>query len=260
MKWGRYSPIFLEETIAIVKSDRVTRVPRHVAIIMDGNGRWAARRGWPRTRGHAEGLKRVEEVSEVAGEMGVEILTLYTFSTENWRRPRQEVSWLMDLLCRSLRDRLERFHRRGVRIGWVGEREGLDRRVREALEEAEAVTRKNTGLRVNLAFNYGARREILSAVRHLMEAARAGRLDPSDVDEIIFSRSLHTAGMPDPDLLIRTSGERRLSNFLLWQLSYAELHFTEVLWPDFTADQFRRAVEDFQGRERRFGRVPGGTG
>jgi len=230
-------------------------IPDHVAIIMDGNGRWAKSRRLPRFRGHMEGVNRVEEVSYAANDMGVKYLTLFTFSVENWRRPQDEISMLMKTVCTVLEKRMEKLLKVNIRVMFIGRRQGLPKDVLESIDKAVALTKSNTGLTLNLAFNYGGRTEILDAVRNIAEAAQNDEINPCDIDEEMFSRFLYTAGMPDPDLLIRTSGEKRISNFLLWQLSYAEIYFTEKFWPDFGEKEFKKAVSDYQKRERRFGKV-----
>jgi undecaprenyl diphosphate synthase len=230
-------------------------LPAHVAIIMDGNGRWAKSRNLPRFRGHIEGVKRVEEIAEIANEMGIKVLTVFTFSTENWRRPRTEVSMLMKTLCMVLEKRIEKLLRLNIRINFIGRRDGLSQVVVNSINRAIERTRGNTGLLLNLAVNYGSRVEILDAVRHFAEAVSRGELKPEDITEDLFSESLYTRGMPDPDLLIRTSGEKRISNFLLWQVSYAELYFTDKFWPDFGEKEFKKAICEYQKRDRRFGKV-----
>lgn len=222
---------------------------------MDGNGRWAKSRNLPRFRGHIEGVKRVEEIAEIANEMGIKVLTVFTFSTENWRRPRTEVSMLMKTLCMVLEKRIEKLLRLNIRINFIGRRDGLSQVVVNSINRAIERTMGNTGLLLNLAVNYGSRVEILDAVRHLAEAVNRGELKPEDITEDLFSESLYTRGMPDPDLLIRTSGEKRISNFLLWQVSYAELYFTEKFWPDFGEKEFKKAIGEYQKRDRRFGKV-----
>lgn len=222
---------------------------------MDGNGRWAKSRNLPRFRGHIEGVKRVEEIAEIANEMGIKVLTVFTFSTENWRRPRTEVSMLMKTLCMVLEKRIEKLLRLNIRINFIGRRDGLSQVVVNSINRAIERTRGNTGLLLNLAVNYGSRVEILDAVRHFAEAVSRGELKPEDITEDLFSESLYTRGMPDPDLLIRTSGEKRISNFLLWQVSYAELYFTDKFWPDFGEKEFKKAICEYQKRDRRFGKV-----
>ena len=222
---------------------------------MDGNGRWAKSRNLPRFRGHIEGVKRVEEIAEIANEMGIKVLTVFTFSTENWRRPRTEVSMLMKTLCMVLEKRIEKLLRLNIRTNFIGRRDGLSQVVVNSINRAIERTRGNTGLLLNLAVNYGSRVEILDAVRHFAEAVSRGELKPEDITEDLFSESLYTRGMPDPDLLIRTSGEKRISNFLLWQVSYAELYFTDKFWPDFGEKEFKKAICEYQKRDRRFGKV-----
>ena len=231
------------------------QTPAHVAIIMDGNGRWAQSRGLPRAEGHRRGVEAVRRAVRSAIDHGVRYLTVYSFSSENWRRPPDEVSMLMGLLKRFIRNDLADLHRNAVRVRIIGEREGLAPDIRALLEEAEAVTRDNRGLTLVVAFNYGARHEIVTAARRLARAIRDGRLDPEAICEEEFAARLDTVDIPDPDLIIRTSGEMRLSNFLLWQAAYAELVFLPVLWPDFDDAAFAAALEQYAARERRFGAV-----
>ena len=231
------------------------RLPRHVAVIMDGNGRWALQRGLSRIEGHKRGKAAVQAIVEAAAELRLEYLTLYAFSTENWQRPASEVRALMGLLRRYLRTELRRLMKNGVRLLAIGDLNRLPIPVRQELEHVIRTTQENTGLTVVLAVSYGGREEILATARALMSAALEGRLAAQEVNETIFSQYLWTANIPDPDLLIRTSGELRLSNFLLWQLAYTEIYVTETLWPDFDRDEFFRALIDYQGRERRFGRT-----
>jgi len=232
-------------------------VPAHVAVIMDGNGRWAAARGLPRLAGHREGARAVRRTVEAAMRAGVSWLTLYAFSSENWRRPHEEVSDLTGLLRHYLRSEIRALDDAGVRIRVIGDRARFDGEIRAGLADAERGTAGNTRLNLTVALSYGARAEIVTAARRLAEAARDGKLDPAGIDETLFTGNLFTAGMPDPDLMIRTSGEQRLSNFLLWQAAYAELVFLDVLWPDFGAEHFSRALEAYASRERRFGARPG---
>jgi undecaprenyl diphosphate synthase len=228
-------------------------IPRHVAIIMDGNGRWAARRGVPRLWGHRAGRKAVREAIGAALDLGVEILTLYTFSRENWERPRREVQGLMRFLVRTLREEIGELDENGVRLRVIGRLQDLDRAVRAVVREAIERLDENRRLTLVLALSYSGRAEIVDAVRGLLADAR--RREAWSVDEERVAHHLYTGGLPDPDLLIRTSGEMRLSNFLLWQVAYTELWVTDVLWPDFRRRHFLQAVADFQGRERRFGRI-----
>ena len=232
--------------------------PRHVAIIMDGNGRWARARGLPRHAGHRAGMKSVREAIEGAIEVGVEILTLFAFSTENWQRPVREVAALMGLLKRYARKEQAELTRQGVEVHVLGHLERLDQRTRDAVENIVQGTRGGTNLRLNLMISYSGREEIVGAARHLARRVAKGEIEPEDIDEVALADSLFTRGLPDPDLLIRTSGEYRLSNFLLWQTAYTELHITRVLWPDFTREDLYQAVLDYQRRERRFGRVTAG--
>ena len=231
--------------------------PRHVAIIMDGNGRWAKARGLPRVAGHQRGAEAVRRTVEGAQELGISYLTLYAFSSENWKRPPSEVDDLMGLLRVYLRRELSELHRNGVRVRFIGERDRLAPDIVELIENAEQTTSSNTGLTLVIALNYGSHNEIVRAARLIAEEALAGRLRPEDVNEATFARYLHTSSIPDPDLLIRTSGEQRLSNFLLWQAAYAELVFLDVLWPDFNKESLREAVNEFNRRERRYGATSG---
>ncbi len=231
-------------------------LPRHIALIMDGNGRWAKARGLPRTAGHQAGAQAAERLIRFAGrELGLEYLTLYAFSTENWSRPKEEVDFLMDLLDRFIAEKLREFVEEGVRLTVLGDLSPLPPRLRKTVEDAVTATADNSKLYLNVALNYGSRQEILRACRTLAAAAASGRLDPDAIGEEALAGSLYTADIPDPDLIIRTSGEKRLSNFLLWQAAYAELYFTPILWPDFTPEELLRAIETYQRRKRRFGRV-----
>ena len=231
--------------------------PQHVAVIMDGNGRWAAARGLPRVAGHRAGTQAVRRTIEAAIEAGVGWLTLYAFSSENWRRPADEVLELTGLLRHYIRQELNELAGKGVRLRVLGDRARFDAETRADLDRAEQATRGNTRLNLNVALSYGARDEIVAAARAAAAAAAAGQLDPATLDEAAFSRLLFTAGMPDPDLVIRNSGEHRLSNFLLWQSAYAELVFLDVLWPDFGAAELTGAMQEYARRERRFGARPG---
>lgn len=231
-------------------------LPRHVAIIMDGNGRWASRRGLPRTFGHRQGVEGVRRTVRHAGTRGIAYLTLFAFSKENWSRPKGEVSELMGLLERYIRSDLEELVEQGVRITVIGGREDLSRQIIALIDEAEGRTAGNDRMQLALAFNYGGRDEIVRAMRRAMAAVAAGTLAPEALDETSFASFLDTAGLPDPDLVIRTSGEKRISNFLLWQSAYAEYVFPAVLWPDFSAAHFDEALADFACRQRRFGAAP----
>ena len=231
------------------------RLPRHVAIIMDGNGRWAKKRKRPRLYGHKVGADSVSDIVRVCRELGIAYLTLYAFSSENWRRPTTEVSGLMAILKNYLEAELPRMQKNGIRLMSIGDRSRLPETVRLALEETIAATSGNCNLTLNLALSYGSRDEVVRAVRAIARRCQAQELEAAEIGESTIADHLDTAGMPDPDLLIRTGGEARLSNFLLWQASYAEIYFSEVMWPDFREPVFLKALEDFQGRERRFGRT-----
>jgi undecaprenyl diphosphate synthase len=238
-----------------VQTKSIAGPPVHVAIIMDGNGRWAKARGLPRIAGHKRGADAVRETVRAAGELGVGYLTLFGFSSENWKRPAAEVQDLMGLLRLFLRSEVAELVRNGVRFRVVGERSRLARDTIALIEEAEAATAAGTKLALTLALSYGGRQEIVEAARRLAQQVAAGRLDPAAIDEEAFASQLFTADIPDPDLLIRTSGEIRISNFLLWQCAYAELAFLDVLWPDFTKQHLEQALREFQGRERRWGGI-----
>ena len=227
--------------------------PRHVAIIMDGNGRWAAARGLPRTQGHRRGADAVRRTVEAAAKLGIEYLTLFGFSSENWNRPAAEVSDLMGLLRRYLQSEIAELHRNGARLRVIGDRRRLAADIVRLIEDAEARTANNTRINVTVALSYGGRQEIAGAARRLAAEVAEGRLDLEDIDEQTFSARLLTYGLPDPDLLIRTSGEQRISNFLLWQCAYSELVFSSTYWPDFGEDDLEAALRDFQNRERRYG-------
>ena len=230
-------------------------LPRHVAIIMDGNGRWAKARGVPRLMGHRAGRESVREAVRGCVALGVEVLTLYTFSTENWNRPRREVQALMGILRRTLREERKELRSSNVRLQVMGRRDDLPPEVNEAIDETRDFLADSTGLLLNLALSYGGRVEIIDAVRRLLADQRRGVIEGARLDEALFASYLYTAGLPEPDLLIRTSGELRISNFMLWQLAYTEFWVTDTLWPDFRRRHLYEAVRDFQARERRFGRV-----
>lgn len=230
-------------------------VPRHVAIIMDGNGRWARGRGKPRTMGHRAGIEAVRRTVEAAGDLGIEYLTLYGFSTENWKRPESEVTDLMGLLRLFLKRELATLHRNNVKIRIIGDRSRFADDIRDLLDGAEEKTRNNTRLNLTIALSYGARAEITEAVREIARQVASGQITADAVTEDLIENNLSTAGLPDPDLLIRTSGEQRISNFLLWQSAYTEFVFEDVLWPDFDRSHLEKAIENFAGRERRFGAV-----
>lgn len=232
-----------------------TRLPRHVAVIMDGNGRWARQRNLPRVMGHRQGVEALKSTLRRCSDWGIGALTAYAFSTENWNRPGEEVSFLMALFERVLERELLALEQEQVRIRFLGDLEPLPAGLRERIADATARTAANTGIHFNVCTNYGGRAELVRAARHLADRVARGDLDPAQIDEARFAAELHTAGDCDPDLLIRTSGEQRISNFLLWQLAYAELHITDVLWPDFDEAALLRALLDYQGRQRRFGGV-----
>ena len=233
-----------------------TRVPRHVAIVMDGNGRWAKRRGLRRTEGHAAGEEALFDTVEGALEIGLRWMTVYAFSTENWRRPLDEVRFLMQFNEGLLLRRRDDLNQRGVRVRFIGRRGGrVPGRLRRRIAEAEELTRANRRMTLTFAFNYGGRAELVDSVRAIARAARDRQIDAERVDERLIARHLYAPDMPDPDLLVRTSGEYRISNFLLWQVAYSELHFTDVLWPDFRREHLFEAIRDYQNRERRFGAV-----
>jgi undecaprenyl diphosphate synthase len=230
-------------------------LPRHIAIIMDGNGRWAKRRGLPRIAGHRAGVKTVKRIVEAAGELKLSILTLFTFSTENWQRPREEVSAIMNLLYETTKRELSELEKNNVKFITTGKIEELSLRRKEILEKAIQRTKDNTGLVLNLALNYSGRSEILDAVKKISNDISSSIIKPDNLDEKLFSSYLYTKELPDPDLLIRTSGEMRISNFMLWQTSYTELYVTEVLWPDFSVNDFYQAIWAYQSRQRRFGKI-----
>lgn len=229
------------------------KIPNHVAIILDGNGRWAKSKGMPRNYGHTVGAKNVETVCRAADELGIKYLTLYAFSTENWNRPQNEVNALMKLLEGYLKTCIKTADKNNMRVRVIGEITRLSNAFQQRIHELETASASNTGLNLTIALNYGSRDEILRAVRHMVEDAREGKLETKDIDENVFSSYLDTRELPDPDLLIRTSGEQRLSNYLLWQLAYSEFYFTDVSWPDFHKKELELAIEAYNKRDRRFG-------
>ena len=231
------------------------KIPQHVAIIMDGNGRWAKSKGMPRTYGHIEGAKTVEKICEEAWDLGVKYLTVYAFSTENWKRPKDEVEALMKLLRNYMKNCLKRAEKNDMVVRVIGDKSGLDDDIRGKIEELEKATANNQGLNFQIAINYGSRDEIVRSVRKIMEDVKAGKIAPEQMDEAMFETYLDTAEIPSPDLLIRTSGEERLSNFLMWQLAYTEFYFTDVPWPAFDREELEKAIEKYNGRDRRFGGV-----
>lgn len=228
-------------------------LPSHVAIITDGNGRWAKKRGLPRTAGHAAGMRRVRETIRAANDLGIEVLTFYSFSTENWKRPKEEVDYLMKLPVEFLKTDLQELVDRNVRVQMLGEKRQTPSFTQEALKEFEEKTKHNTGMVLNFAINYGSRDEILSMIHRIIYDVELGNIKKEDISEQVVSDRLLTKGLPDPDLVIRSSGEMRISNFLLWQIAYSEFWFTQVLWPDFTKEMFFQAIKEYQQRSRRYG-------
>jgi undecaprenyl diphosphate synthase len=231
------------------------RLPRHIAVIMDGNGRWAQRRGLPRYAGHPVGVEAVRRTVEACVERGISVLTLFAFSCENWRRPEKEVSLIMDLFIRSLKNEARRLHRNGVKLTVIGDRSAFSAKLQKRIAEVEALTAENTGLVLQVAANYGGRWDITQAVRGIAARIQAGELSPDQVDESSIADALTFADLPEPDLFIRTGGEKRLSNFLLWQCAYTELYFSDILWPDFDSAALDDALQDYANRQRRFGRT-----
>ncbi len=234
---------------------RSGHIPTHIAVIMDGNGRWAKQRGLPRIAGHSEGVESVRDTVEACGQLGVKYLTLYAFSTENWKRPKDEVSMLMRLLMRALRDETDKLHMNNVRVHTIGETQSLPREVQDELYDAIEKTKQNTGLNLFLALSYSGRWDLVGAVRRIAEDAKQGNVNPEQICEKFIEQYLSTKGVPDPDLLIRTSGELRISNFLLWQLAYSEIYISQCYWPQFRREELYEAIRNYQSRERRFGMV-----
>ena len=230
-------------------------IPKHIAIIMDGNGRWAKERSLPRIAGHKEGVNSVREITRACGEIGVKHLTLYTFSTENWRRPKAEVSALMTLLLKTISTEVKELHKNNVRFTAIGDLKKLPKSTQQGIFDGIDITKNNTGLNLCLALNYGSRQEMVSAVQAIAKKVKKGDLKLDEINETIFSNTLSTSDMPNPDLLIRTSGEYRLSNFLLWQCAYSEIIMTKTFWPAFREDALIEAIIEYQSRERRFGKV-----
>ncbi len=228
-------------------------LPKHVAIIMDGNGRWAKERGKIRVMGHKAGVKSVRDIVEASRQLGIQYLTLYTFSKENWKRPKHEISALMNILVSALHEDTEELHKNNIRINFIGRSEDLPEKVQKTLLEAVELTKNNTQMVLSLALSYSGRWEIMEAAKKLAKAVRDGEIDPEAIDETVFENALSTYDLPDPELMIRTSGEMRLSNFLLWQLAYSEIHISECYWPDFDRLKYYDALRDFQCRERRYG-------
>lgn len=231
------------------------KIPAHIAIIMDGNGRWAKQRKLPRTMGHRAGMKNIKMMVEESSNLGVKYLTLYAFSTENWKRPTEEVGALMDLVVEFIDKEFEELHRNNVKLNSIGDISKLPAKSRIAIEDAKEKTRNNTGLTLNIALNYGGRDEIVRGVKEIAKDVVEGKLKIDSIDDQVISNHLYTKGMPDPDIIIRPSGELRISNYLLWQSAYSEFWFSDINWPDFTKADLRRAISDFQNRDRRFGGV-----
>ena len=230
-------------------------LPRHIAIIMDGNGRWANVRRLPRIAGHREGVRTVRKITQICGDLGIQVLTLYTFSSENWKRPVAEVGALMKLLASSLRKEVSDLMKNNVRFTVIGDMNKFDQQIQNELINAFQKTKNNSGLNLNLALSYGSRQEILYATRKLVEKVTLGEIEIKDISEDLFSQMLHTKDLIDPDLLIRTGGEFRISNFLLWQIAYTEIHITDLYWPEFDKQDLMNAIYDYQNRERRFGKI-----
>jgi undecaprenyl diphosphate synthase len=248
----------IERKATEIAANGSAAVPEHIAIIMDGNGRWAASRGLPRVEGHRRGVEAVRRAVKAAGELGVRYLTVYSFSSENWSRPKSEIIDLMNLMRRFVREDLAELHKANVRVRIIGEREGLEADIRALIEECENLTRGNTALTLIVAFNYGSRQEIAASVQRIARDVAAGTLKPEDVTAELIGKGLDTSDIPDPDLVIRTSGEKRLSNFLLWQAAYAEFVFIPSHWPDFNRETLETALAEYRGRERRFGGLDSG--
>jgi undecaprenyl diphosphate synthase len=236
---------------------RFQKLPRHLAIIMDGNGRWALRRSLPRIEGHRKGADAVRTVVRACRRWGIQVLTLYAFSMENWQRPPDEIKALMDLLVEYIQSEREEMLDNGIRLRMIGRLDDLRREIQGLLRETMEITARNTGMILNLGISYSGRSEIMRAIAGILADAKAGRVSPEDLSEERFSSYLDTRGLPEPDLLIRTSGEQRISNFLLWQMAYTEIYFTDTLWPDFSEEELLKALRDYEGRERRFGRISG---
>ncbi len=232
-------------------------IPKHIAIIMDGNGRWAKEKNLPRISGHRQGINSVREITRVCGEIGVKYLTLYTFSTENWNRPQNEVNALMRLLLNTINKEVRELNKNNVCFKTIGDIDQLPMITKKGIQDGEELTKNNTGLNLCLALSYGSRQEIINSVRRISEKVKNGIMKIEQINEESFSKELYTSEFPDPDLLIRTSGENRISNFLLWQIAYSEIYLTETYWPDFGEGELIKSLLDYQSRERRFGKVPG---
>ena len=243
------------DTTQFMEGVNFMKIPAHIAIILDGNGRWAKAKGMPRNYGHAQGSKNVERICEEAYRIGVKYLTVYAFSTENWNRPKDEVDALMKLLRNYMKTCLKTAAKNDMKVRVIGDKTGLDEDIRNRIAELEEATKDNGGLNFQIALNYGSRDEIVRAVRKVSEDVKEGKVKPEDIDEKMFETYLDTHGIPDPDLMIRTSGELRLSNYLLWQLAYTEFYFTDIPWPDFTKEELSKAIEQYNRRDRRYGGV-----
>jgi len=250
-----FSHIFSSKGILTIEEIKKNPIPKHVAIIMDGNGRWASKRGLPRIAGHREGVKSLKRIVRLSNDLGIKYLTAYSFSNENWERPQTEVSALMQLFFETISTELEDLNKNGVRIVLIGNRKLIPQKVLKKFEEAEYITRNNDNVILNIAFSYGGRQEIIEAVKIACQDYKDNKINLEDINEKYFSNLLFTKDCPDPDLLIRTSGELRISNFLLWQVAYCELYFTKTLWPDFSNAEFLKAIWNYQKRNRRFGRI-----
>lgn len=231
----------------------LSNIPKHVAVIMDGNGRWAKKKGLVKKAGHKAGADVLEKISDYADEVGVKFLTVYAFSTENWKRSDDEVKGIMDLLRKYLKEHIKTSEKRNMRVKVIGERERLDKDIQEQILKLEDLTKHKTGMTLNIALNYGGRDEIIRAVKSISKDVKSGKISEEDINEEAFSLYLDTKDMPDPELVIRTSGEERISNFLLWQIAYSEFNFSPVLWPDYTENDFKKAIWEYQNRDRRFG-------
>lgn len=231
------------------------KIPQHIAIILDGNGRWAKAKGMPRNYGHTQGSKNVEVICEVAAKMGVKYLTVYAFSTENWKRPESEVTALMTILRNYMKTCIKTAQKNHMKVRVLGDMEGLDDDIRNRIYELEEATKNNDGLNFQIAINYGSRDEMIRGMRRMAQDVKEGNIAIDDITESVFANYLDTRGIPDPDLMIRTSGEQRLSNYLLWQLAYSEFYFTDVPWPDFTKEELEKAIEQYNNRDRRYGKI-----
>ncbi|MCK8823517.1 isoprenyl transferase [Fuchsiella alkaliacetigena] len=253
--WSNLSKLNKDElNLAELRTNVLAKqLPEHIALIMDGNGRWAQKRDLPRTAGHEKGVERLKETVKIVSELGINHLTVFAFSTENWKRPEEEVNFLMSLFNRTFESDARELHREEVKIRVLGRREGLPTDIRKKIREIWEMTKDNQGLNLNIALNYGGRAEIIDAVKELAVKVKSGVIEPQEITEANFAQELYTQQLPDPELLIRPSGELRISNFLLWQLAYAEFYFTSTLWPDFCEKDLLLAIADYQARERRFG-------